>query len=157
MDAPALATWLALGVAASVAGIQLYVGRRQSEAALISAKATLMSAGSAGHHTIAEFRQRWIDRVIETLCEHHSIVMSRPAGTALSADETRILSASRTKLEILLNPGEPDTVAVLAKIDQLMESRTPEQRAEESAEMLKVARRLLKREWERIKDELEAE
>jgi len=64
--------------------------------------------------------------------------MSRPAGADLSQDEARTLSASRTKLGILLNPEESDTVAVLAKIDELIASTTPERRVEKSAEMLRL-------------------
>lgn len=157
MDAPTISALAATGaaiVAATVAGIQFHVGRKQAEAALTSAKAALMNAQNAGRHTIAEFRQKWIDNVIDTLCEHHSIVMTAPAGQAPPPAESRILAASRTKLEILLNPDEADTVALLAKMDAVVASTTTEARDKQSADMLTVARRLLKREWVRIKNEL---
>jgi hypothetical protein len=158
VDAPtlsAIAAWVAAGVAATVAAIQFFIGRKQAEAALLSARAALMNAQNAGRHTIAEFRQNWIDKVIDTVCEHHSIVMSGTSGQALSADELRTLSASRTKLEILLNPEESDTVALLAKIDEITASASTSERETKSVQMLSAARRLLKREWVRIKDELE--
>jgi hypothetical protein len=157
MDAPTISAFAAAGaaiVAATVAGIQFHVGRKQAEAALTSAKASLMNAQNAGRHTIAEFRQKWIDRVIDTLCEHHAIVMTIPAGQVPPPEEARILSASRTKLEILLNPDEADTLALLVKMDAVVSSTTAETRDEKSADMLTVARRLLKREWVRIKSEL---
>jgi hypothetical protein len=113
-----------------------------------------MNAQNAGRHTVAEFRQKWIDNVIDTLCEHHSIVMARRPEEAPSADDLRALSASRTKLEILLNPEEADTVALLAKMDDILSSTTAEVRDKGAAEMLGIARRLLKREWVRIKGEL---
>lgn len=53
----ALAATAAAVGALSVAGVQLYVGHRQSEAALKAADAALMNAQSAGRHTVAEFRQ----------------------------------------------------------------------------------------------------
>jgi hypothetical protein len=157
MDAPTISAFAAAGaatVAATVAGIQLYVGRKQAEAAVISAKAALMNAQNTGRHTVAEFRQKWIDKVIDTLCEHHSVVLAIPAGQVTPPAEARTLTASRTKLEILLNPEEADTVALLTKMDAVVASATAEARSEKFADMLLVARRLLKREWVRIKDEL---
>jgi hypothetical protein len=157
IDAPtisAFAAWAAALAAGTVAGIQLYVGRKQADAALTSSQAALMNARNAGRHTIAEFRQKWIDNVIDTLCSQHAIVMTVPAGQALPATEARALSAARTKLEILLNPEEPDTVALLEKMDAVIASPTSAARSEQSVEMLAIARRLLKREWVRIKGEL---
>jgi len=49
----ALAAAAAAVGAFSVAGVQLYVGHRQSEAALKAANAALMNALSAGRHTVA--------------------------------------------------------------------------------------------------------
>jgi hypothetical protein len=150
----AIAAWAAAAVAATVAAIQFFIGRKQAEAALMSAKAALTNAQNAGRHTVAEFRQSWIDKVIETLCDHHSIVMSRPAGQPPPVDEIRTLQASRTKLAILLNPEESDTVALLNVLDEIAATGTAGDRDAKSSEMLTVARRLLKREWVRIKDEL---
>jgi hypothetical protein len=132
----------------------LYIGRKQADAALTSAQAALMNAHNSGRHTVAEFRQNWIDKVIDPLCEHHSIIMARPADQAPRPEELRTLSASRTKLEILLNPEEADTLALLVKMDDVAASKTASPRDMNSSEMLAVARRLLKREWVRIKDEL---
>lgn len=153
MDAPtlsAIAASAAALVAATVAGIQLYVGRKQADAALTSARAALMNAQNSGRHTVAEFRQKWIDKVIDTLCEHHSIVMGRRPEEAPSAVDSRALPASRTKLEILLNPEEADTITLLARMDAISAGNTSEARDKAAAEMLSVARRLLKREWVRI-------
>jgi len=157
MDAPTLsatAAWLAATVAATVAGIQFFIGRKQADAALTSARAALMNAQNAGRHTIAEFRQKWIDKVIDTLCEHHSIIATRGPGETPCAEELRALTASRTKLEILLNPEEVDTAELLSKMDAVFGGATAESRQKAGEEMLSIARRLLKREWVRIKEEL---
>jgi hypothetical protein len=157
MDAPtlsAIAAYVAAGVAATVAAMQFYIGRKQADAALTSARAALMNAQNAGRHTVAEFRQKWIDQVIDTVCEHHSIVMARRPEETPSADELRSLLASRTKLEILLNPEEADTVTLLAGMDAVTAGATAQAREKAATEMLSVARRLLKREWVRIKVEL---
>jgi hypothetical protein len=153
----------ALG-AFTVAGIQLYVGYRQSkaalkqsDAALASARAALMNAQNAGRHTIAGFRQAWIYKVIDTLRDHHAILMSKPAGERPTAEENKALIASRTQLEILLNPSEQDTVALLNKIDEIDKSMTSADREKKTDEMLTIARTLLKREWVVLKDELQKE
>lgn len=144
MDAPtlsAIAASVAAVVAATVAGIQLYIGRKQADAGLTSSKAALMSAQNAGRHMVAEFRQKWIDKVIDTLCEHHSITMAQKPDSTPTSDDLRALSASRTKLEILLNPEEPDTAALLSKMDAILAQRSAETREEQAAEMLVVGNR----------------
>jgi hypothetical protein len=155
MDAPtisAFAASVAAIVAATVAGIQLFIGRKQATAALTSAKAALLSAQNAGRHKIAESRQKWIDKVIDTLSEHHSILSPETMEPVPLADSRKI-AALRTKLEILLNPKEPETVALLQAMDRRAIS-VAEQKAKD-AEIVAVARRLLKEEWVRIKKELE--
>lgn len=158
MDAATLSAFAAAaaaGGAFTVAGIQLYVGYRQSKAALRSAEAATLSAKNAGRHTVAEFRQAWIYKVIDTLRDHHAVLMNKPAGQRPSAEESKALTASRTQLEILLNPDEPDTIALLTKIDEIDKSTTPIDRDAKAAALLSVARTLLKREWVRLKDELQ--
>jgi hypothetical protein len=112
-----------------------------------------MNAQNAGRHTVAEFRQKWIDNVIDTLCEHESIATMGIAGQ-LSSDQVMKLTASRTKLGILLNPDETDTIDLLKCIDEIVESKSIAEADPRSVQMVTVARRLLKREWVRIKDEL---
>jgi hypothetical protein len=157
MNAQTFAAWSGWGaalVAATVAGIQLYIGRNQAQAALTSAEAALMNAKNAGRYKIAEFRQNWINKVIDTLCEHHSIAMTQQADEPLPAGEHKKLASARTRLEILLNPDEPDTVSLLEAIDKIDSSNTARDREVAASEMLTIARRALKREWVRIKDEL---
>lgn len=151
----ALAAWAAAGVAATGATFQFFIGRKQGDAALTSANAALKNAQNAGRHTIAEFRQKWIDKVIDVLSEHHAILMATPIGQTIPAAEHQNLSSLRTKLEILLNPNEPDTVALLSTIDDVAMSTTEGERTLSNANMVSIARRLLKAEWERIKKELE--
>lgn len=156
LDAPtlsAIAAAAAAIAAATVAGIQLYVGHRQSKAALVSAQAAMINAHSSGRHTIAEFRQKWIDKVIDALSEHHAILTAMGEGLR-SGEENQKLAALRTKLEILLNPTESDTVALLTAIDAVDAVKDESARLVKSREAISIARRLLKTEWMRIKNEL---
>jgi hypothetical protein len=150
----ALAAWAAAGVALTGAAFQLLVGRKQANAALTSANAALKNSENAGQHKKAEFRQAWINRVIDALCDHHAIVSTVPAGQPASTDDERKLAGLRTKLGILLNPDEPDTVELLSEMEKLDKASTDAEFADAEAKMLSTSRRLLKREWVRIKEEL---
>jgi hypothetical protein len=156
-DAPtisAVAAWAAAGIAGTVAGIQFFIGRKQAQAALTSANAALMSAKNAGRYKIAEFRQAWINKVIDTLCEQNAFILARSdaPSEAITPEEATAVFASRTRLEILLNPEEADTVALLAALEKFYDSRF--ERHLVRVEFMTIGRRLLKREWVRIKDEL---
>ena len=148
------ATAAAIG-ALSVAGVQLYVGHRQSEAALKAADAALMNAQSAGRHTVAEFRQSWMDKVIDALSNYHAILMSIDDDHSLSPDDHRKLTALWTRLELLLNPDESDAVALLKLADAARQSETAAARDSNARDMVQLARSIVKTEWVRIQTELQ--
>jgi hypothetical protein len=146
-----LLTAVAAFVAAAVA---LFVGFRNSEAANKSARAALMNAENAGRHRVASFRQDWINTVIETLSAYHSIEMTTEPRRSGGEEDRRKLAALRTKLEILLNPQESDTIDLLAEMDKFRKAYSIKERAAHDAEIVRIARQLLKREWARITTEL---
>jgi hypothetical protein len=149
----AFAAAAAAMAAATVAGIQLYIGHRQTEAELIAAQAAMMNAESIGRHTVAAFRQKWIECVRDALCEYQSILMSLNEDERVSADD-RKLAALKTKLELLLNPEEPDAQHLLAKINDLRVVDSPKERLKTDEALSALAHKILKTEWVRIKDEL---
>jgi hypothetical protein len=151
----ALAAAAAAVGAFSVAGVQLYVGHRQSEAALKAANAALINAQSAGRHTVAEFRQSWTDKVIDALSDYHAILMSIDDGHSLALDDRRNLTALWTRLELLLNPDEADAVSLLRLADAARLSKTAAERDANARDMVQLARNLLKTEWLTIQIELQ--
>jgi hypothetical protein len=157
MDASTLSAFAA-AAAAVFAGlaswVQFYVGREQSKAALVAANAAMLAAKSAGHHAIAASRQAWINTVIETLSEYHALLMMAADGGALSPDDRKKMATARTKLEILLNPEEETTVDLLRAADEILQVGTRTEREAKSPKLVKRARKLLKAEWVRIKDDL---
>ena len=140
--------------ALSVAGVQLYVGHRQSQAALKAADAALMNAQSAGRHTVAEFRQSWMDKVIDALSEYHAILMSIGDDRSLSPADHMKLTALWTRLELLLKPDEADAVSLLRLADAARLSKTAAERDTNARDMVQSARNLLKTEWLTIQIEL---
>ena len=158
MDVTTISALAAAGAAVgafSVAGVQLYVGHRQSKAALKAANAALTNAQSAGRHTVAEFRQSWIDKVIDALSDYHAILMSIGDGHSLSPDDHRKLTALWTRLELLLNPDESDAVALLKLADAARQSETAAVRDSNARDMVQLARSIVKTEWVRIQTELQ--
>jgi hypothetical protein len=156
MDAPTISAFAASAAAAAATAvglIQLYVGHRQSKAALIAAKAAAKNAESTGRYKVAEFRQKWIDTVIETLSLHHSLAMRHSASVPASPEETMKAMTLRTKLELLLNPNEAATENLLKIMDEIPTADGADRQAKNDA-FLEIARNLLKAEWVRIKEEL---
>ena len=151
----ALAATAAAVGALSIAGVQLYVGHRQSEAALKAAEAALMNAQGAGRHTVAVFRQSWMDKVIDALSDYHAILMSVGDRHSLSPDEHMKLTALWTRLELLLNPDEADAVSLLKLADAARLSKTTAERDNNARDMVQLARNLLKTEWVTIQIELQ--
>jgi hypothetical protein len=153
MDVTTISPLAAAGAAVgafSVAGVQLYVGHRQSEATLKAAKAALMNAQSAGRHTVAVFRQSWIDKVIDALSDYHAILMTIGDGHSLSPHDHRKLTALWTRLELVLNPDESDAVSA-----QAGGCRASAERDSNACDMVQLARNLVKTEWMRIQIELQ--
>ena len=138
-----------------MASVRLYVGHRQSKAALKAANAALTNAQNAGRHKVAEFRQSWIDKVIDALSDYHAILMSIGDGHSLSSDDHRKLTALWTRLELLLNPDESDAVALLKLADAARQSETAAVRDSNARDMVQLARSIVKTEWVRIQTELQ--
>ena len=158
MDVTTISALAAAGAAVgafSVAGVQLYVGHRQSKAALKAANAALTNAQNAGRHKVAEFRQSWIDKVIDALSDYHAILTSIGDDHSLSPDDHRKLTALWTRLELLLNPDESDAVALLKLADAARQSETAAVRGSNARQMVQLARNLVKAEWIRIQTELQ--
>jgi hypothetical protein len=144
----AVITTVGAFVAACVA---LFVGIRNSRAAMTSAAAALRTAQNAGTHRVAQSRQEWINNVIDTLSEHHSIATTAEPASQKWSEDRRRLEYLRTKLEILLNPGEEATQHLLHEMDKVHASLMPRSGEAPDAEMVRAARHLLKGEWKRIK------
>lgn len=109
--------------------------------------------GAGGNHGLAtlfrqpgplQFRQEWIDKVIDTFCEYHAILMTRHAAPF-----------ERRKEEVsVIDPDEKDPIALLKLIDEIAQTTDTAQREAKDGELVLITRRHLKSEWTRIKNEL---
>ncbi|MGA7713230.1 MAG: hypothetical protein WCA81_15095 [Rhizomicrobium sp.] len=152
----ALAATAAAVAAGTVAGIQFYVGYRQSKAALISAQAAMMSAKSAGLHTIAEFRQEWIYKLTDTICDLNAILVTRwdREDVEKTSKDRMTYVSLQTRLELLLNVKEPDAIALIEAVRDVLQSRDDLDKIHRQAVVTEIANRVLKTEWTRLKAEL---
>lgn len=149
----AYAAAVAAAAAATVALLQFFIGLRQSGAAIRSANAAIWAVQSAGRRAIAEFRQEWINNVIEALSEQLAILTKPPP---ISADDQHRVSVLGIKIGLLLNPAEEDTRLLTEAIDGLVVA-PPAEAPTRMDEVAVIARRLLKREWDRLKSEMQGE
>lgn len=151
---PTIAALVAAAVALIVGWRSSQAANKSAEAALISARAAQLNAERAGVHRVAAFRQEWINTVIETLSAYHSIEMTKNLAAPAAPEDQRKMAALSTKLEILLNPSESDTADLLGEMNKLRAATDAKERAAHDAEIVRIARVLLKKEWARIKAEL---
>jgi hypothetical protein len=115
----------------------------------------MMNAESVCRHTVAAFRQKWIDAVRDTLSEYHSILMLAPDVVVISAEDWRRLTGLKTKLNLLLNPKEEGSRRLLLLLSEMRDCQNWAERADLSTKLSTIAQEILKTEWVRIKDELE--
>ena len=114
----------------------------------------MLSAKNAGTHAIAGSRQQWINNVIETLSEYHALQLEGGQVGQGAWEDNKRMRALRTKLEILLNPEEQDTIDLLAAADEIFASARKGAAPSDDHQLIRIARTLLKKEWVRIKTEL---
>jgi hypothetical protein len=114
-----------------------------------------MNAQSSGRHTVAEFRQSWIDKVIDALSDYHAILISIDDGHSLSPDDRMKLTALWTRLELLLNPDEAEAASLLRLANAARLSKTAAERDANACDMVQLARNLVKTEWMKIQTELQ--
>jgi hypothetical protein len=109
---------------------------------------------ASGSRAVAEFRQKWIDTLRDTLAEFHSILMTIDAHP-YPEEPDRHLSALGTKIELLLNPEEQPSKNLLAVINRLYDCPDKDRRIAMDGEFVLAAQTILKNEWKRVKGSLE--
>src|SRR4051794_21624903 len=85
--------------------VHLYLGIRQTAAAKASAEAALLSARSAGQHSVCCFRQEWINSLRKDLAAFHSIMMTT-VDYPYSPEVDQSLCELGTRIELSINPTE---------------------------------------------------
>ena len=166
---PFLSFWVPIGSLA-VAALAVFVGpfiswrvaKKQSETALSVAR----------KQVVAPMRQRWIDnlrdRVAEIISTAHWFYVSGMNQVAdlnhdddwerEQAEVDRKLIFLQNQVELMLNPKEEDHVALASALEQVRKAafpiggRSPDISIA-TAHANDICKKVLKREWERVKNE----
>lgn len=102
---------------------------------------------------IAEFRHQWINKLRNAMAEFQSY------GVLPNLDPTKEREFFKlgTEIELLVNPKDEDFHSLQCSLYRFMRSakgNTAEKYANNS-EYIEICQRILKREWERLKSDLE--
>lgn len=100
---------------------------------------------------LAEFRQAWINSLRDTMAEFHSI------GTHPNTDQTSEKDFYKlgTKIELLMNPSDPDYQELHGLMYKYLNAKTLADKFSLNPQFINLSQRILKREWDRLKSDLD--
>lgn len=133
--------------------LSLHISRKQNETTLAIAKKNIISP----------IRQKWINELRDILSSITHNCASFWTETSESKREMLHLEvrALRSKLELYINPNESDHLRLLSLVSELEASMFGSEKDDEpqlffraQAAMTEQAQKILKTEWERVKNEI---
>ena len=102
---------------------------------------------------IAEFRQAWINSLRDEMAEFQSY------GILPNSDPTkeRAFYKLGTKIELLMNPDDPDYKNLQAQMYEFFSVADGEthHKYSKNSEFIKLCQKILKREWDRLKSDID--
>lgn len=105
-----------------------------------------------GSLKIAEFRQAWINSLRDEMAEFQSY------GVHPNTDPTeeRIFYKLGTKIELLMNPDDPDYPALQQQMYRFLQVADGDtiDKYSQNAEFVELCQKILKREWDRLKSDV---
>lgn len=137
-----------------------------AQAAKDQAAAAVRAAEDTGVHAIARLRQAWIDELRSRVAQAHSLLANAlpPPGdqfdeyAANRVQRTILTNEVMAKIELLLNPGEKESKALMQALDALQNCGTGvSERQSAGGKVVRAAQLILKIEWDRVKRELRGE
>ncbi len=137
-------------------------------AAVIAAMFSLIGLAIAKENKTSEFRQAWIDALRDDFSALIAAIMAIHSAEGLQGEATPdwwkevradyvAANTAISRLRLRLNPAEPlsiELIALLKEIESIINSgfgEEPDRVRELEDEILALAARLLKQEWERVK------
>lgn len=115
-------------------------------------KTERLKMGFEGILKIADFRQSWINNLRDEMAEFQSY------GVQPGTDPTkeRMFYKLGTKIELLMNPSDPDYPALQAQMYKFLSVADGDtvNKYSQNAEFIELCQRILKREWDRLKSDI---
>jgi hypothetical protein len=101
---------------------------------------------------VAEFRQQWINDLRNTMAEYQSYGIL----PGFDPSKERKFYELGTKIELLMNPNDRDFANLQGILYQFLESAEGDKidKYQNNAEFVAICQGILKREWERLKQDL---
>ena len=101
---------------------------------------------------VSEFRQAWINSLRDSMAEFQSIGIT--PGQSPAKNEK--FYKSGTKIELLMNPADPDYDGLVECMYNFLEASEGNisQKYQNDPKYVELCQKILKREWERLKGEL---
>ena len=101
---------------------------------------------------ISEFRQAWINSLRDCMAEFQSLGITPGHKPASDREFYRL----GTKIELLMNPDDPDYNKLQNSLYAFLESSEGDivEKYGNNPEFISICQRVLKREWARLKDDL---
>ena len=102
---------------------------------------------------VAEFRQSWINNLRDEMAEFQSYGVHPGTDPA----NERIFYKLGTKIELLMNPNDPDYSALHQQMYNFLSVSDGDaiDKYSQNAEFITCCQRILKREWDRLKSDIE--
>jgi hypothetical protein len=136
----------ALIVLVGIPLLTMWVTQRSAEAAAIRAShAALVDRKLRSEMRIAEFRQVWINELRASGVEIARVCSGRP-----TAESRQELMGLVTRAELMMNPQDQD----YPRLQEIFEKMRAGDNSDVSGNLRDVFQSILKREWDRLKDDL---
>lgn len=105
---------------------------------------------SAHASKLTEMRQEWISDLRNAMASFHSYAVTPGLDQAM----TREFYESGTKIELFMNPADPDFADLQNSLYDYLRARTTEEKYKANPRFIDVCQRILRREWLTLKSEL---
>ncbi|WP_157374074.1 hypothetical protein [Salipiger sp. CCB-MM3] len=99
---------------------------------------------------IAEMRQAWINNLRDEM----AVFQSHAGMPNMSDTERQNWHRAGTKVELLMNPADPDFNDLKSAMYEFLRKLNPEEKDAASDKFVTVCQGILKREWELLKSEV---
>jgi len=101
---------------------------------------------------IAEMRQAWINNLRDAMCTFQSYGVTPD----LDHNATREFYEHGTRIELMMNPKDPDYDELHSCLYKFLSAATHEDKFASNPQFVEVCQRILKREWDVLKSEIAA-
>jgi hypothetical protein len=120
--------------------------------AQISRETAQLSARLSANVKLAEMRQAWLN----SLREEMTTMVALAVAGELQNGPTEAYSRAGTKIELLMNSADPDYLDLKEAMARFLGVESGEELSSRNDQFVTVSQRILKREWEVLKNEIKS-